>query len=195
MKPAHNFGRWFRFYARAIDDLKVQGLSDALFKTWVNILCVASDDDGAIPDIETLSFRLRLSRKETEKRIAALVGARLIDNDDGVLVPHDWDQRQFSDHSKAAARIKKYRDKREAAGLTRGGEGYAKHKPALMQRDGGACVYCGSTASLCIDHEIPFDLGGTDDFSNLVIACRTCNSKKGSRTPEQAGMKRFQAAA
>lgn len=29
---------------------------------------------------------------------------------------------------------------------------------------------------------------GSDLADNLVTACRSCNSSKGSRTPEQAGM-------
>ena len=59
--PAHNFGRWFRFYIRSLDDLKVQAMSGDLFKTWVNLLSLAAEQDGALPDIATIAFRLRLS--------------------------------------------------------------------------------------------------------------------------------------
>lgn len=58
----------------------------------------------------------------------------------------------------------------------------------VYARDGKRCRYCGSTDRLSIDHLIPRCQGGTDHESNLVVACRTCNSRKGGRTPEQAGM-------
>ncbi|HEX6293396.1 MAG TPA: HNH endonuclease [Herpetosiphonaceae bacterium] len=35
-----------------------------------------------------------------------------------------------------------------------------------------------------IDHVIPQSKGGTHDLSNLVLACRSCNSRKGARMTE-----------
>ena len=45
----------------------------------------------------------------------------------------------------------------------------------------GTCVYCGSTHNLSLDHLIPRLQGGEDAADNLVTACRSCNSSKGSR--------------
>lgn len=59
----------------------------------------------------------------------------------------------------------------------------------LYLRDGSACVYCNSRSNLTIDHVKPKCDGGSDDWSNLVTACRSCNKRKGGRTPEAAGMK------
>jgi 5-methylcytosine-specific restriction endonuclease McrA len=50
---------------------------------------------------------------------------------------------------------------------------------AVLDRDGRICHWCGGTATTT-DHVIPKRLGGTDDMSNLVAACRACNS---GRTP------------
>lgn len=66
-------------------------------------------------------------------------------------------------------------------------------KPLLRQpriskrsrRVGGACAYCGSTHDLSRDHVVPKSRGGSLDPSNIVIACRNCNSAKGNRTPEE----------
>lgn len=45
------------------------------------------------------------------------------------------------------------------------------------------CFYCGCEDSqLCIDHFIPQSLGGSDHISNLVNACRRCNSGKSNRS-------------
>lgn len=55
-------------------------------------------------------------------------------------------------------------------------------------RDGHACRYCGSGDDLTVDHVVPRCRGGSDRLENLVVACRSCNSRKGGRTPAQAGM-------
>lgn len=44
-----------------------------------------------------------------------------------------------------------------------------------------ACCYCGSTASLAVDHLIPRIKGGSDEADNLIWACRSCNSSKQGR--------------
>lgn len=58
----------------------------------------------------------------------------------------------------------------------------------IFKRDQLRCVYCGSKDNLTIDHVVPKSTGGRDTWDNLVTACQKCNSKKGSMTPEEAGM-------
>lgn len=59
----------------------------------------------------------------------------------------------------------------------------------LFRRDGFRCQYCGrSDATLTIDHVIPRSRGGTNRWDNLITACKSCNTLKGNRTPEEAGM-------
>lgn len=60
--------------------------------------------------------------------------------------------------------------------------------PAVMERDRETCRYCGTTDNITVDHVVPRCQGGTDHEANLVACCRSCNSRKGGRTPEQAGM-------
>lgn len=47
------------------------------------------------------------------------------------------------------------------------------------------CFYCGINPGDGIDHVIPISKGGDNRPSNMVWACRSCNSSKGPRTPEQ----------
>lgn len=59
----------------------------------------------------------------------------------------------------------------------------------IFKRDGNKCRYCGATAEdapLTIDHVVPVALGGSDEPSNLVTACRPCNSGKSSSSPDAA---------
>ena len=60
----------------------------------------------------------------------------------------------------------------------------------VVARDGGICAYCGDAdgPEMTMDHIIPRAQGGTHTWENVVCACRRCNHKKGSRTPEQAKM-------
>jgi|TARA_B100000073_G_C23426250_1_gene449298 hypothetical protein len=60
---------------------------------------------------------------------------------------------------------------------------------AIYVRDGHKCQYCGATRRLTIDHVIPKSKGGTDDWENLVVACSSCNIKKGDKMLEQSGLK------
>lgn len=65
---------------------------------------------------------------------------------------------------------------------------------AIKKRDRNRCRYCGikvdwrdrrSSAGATYDHVDP---DGPNTLENVVVACRGCNSRKGGRTPEDAGM-------
>jgi len=63
------------------------------------------------------------------------------------------------------------------------------NKKNMLKRDNFTCQYCGKKKqNLTIDHVVPKDLGGKDEWENLVTACVECNNKKGNRTPTQANM-------
>lgn len=51
----------------------------------------------------------------------------------------------------------------------------------IFDRDGNACLECGATENLTIDHIRPVVLGGDDADSNLQTLCKLCNSRKGGR--------------
>jgi len=62
---------------------------------------------------------------------------------------------------------------------------------ALFKRDAHLCMYCGShfqERDLSRDHVTPISQKGADCWSNVVSACKRCNSHKAGRTPEQAQM-------
>lgn len=61
----------------------------------------------------------------------------------------------------------------------------------LFARDNHQCQYCGQTRpmnQLSLDHVVPRSLGGHTTWENIVCSCMKCNSRKGGRTPHQAGM-------
>ncbi|MEE9172956.1 MAG: HNH endonuclease [candidate division NC10 bacterium] len=65
------------------------------------------------------------------------------------------------------------------------------NKKNILKRDGYTCQYCGRNGSerMTIDHVVPRFLGGKTIWENVVSACRSCNTRKGNRTPQQAEMR------
>jgi len=62
-------------------------------------------------------------------------------------------------------------------------------RKAVLARDDYTCVYCGSKQNLTIDHVFPRFRGGETTWENVVCCCLKCNNKKGSRTPQECGMR------
>ena len=61
-------------------------------------------------------------------------------------------------------------------------------RQGVLLRDRHRCGYCGAPART-IDHVLPESRGGPWSWLNNVAACEACNARKGSRTPEEAGMR------
>ncbi len=62
----------------------------------------------------------------------------------------------------------------------------------ILMRDRYTCQYCHRmlpSGELTLDHVIPRSRAGESAWENLVACCHPCNNRKGSRTPEEAGMK------
>jgi 5-methylcytosine-specific restriction endonuclease McrA len=53
---------------------------------------------------------------------------------------------------------------------------------ALCEIFDGRCAYCDALAPLEIEHMTPITRGGAHDASNIVPACKSCNSGKRDRT-------------
>ena len=62
----------------------------------------------------------------------------------------------------------------------------------VFLRDRFTCQYCGAghkASELTLDHVVPRAAGGDTCWENVVTACRRCNTIKGDRLPDQAGMR------
>ena len=67
--------------------------------------------------------------------------------------------------------------------------GLTKHR--LFIRDRQICAYCGGRfveLDLTVEHIVPVSRGGRHEWTNVVTACRSCNTRKGNRRPEEAHM-------
>lgn len=104
---------WFRAYSEMLDDPKVQRLHPVLFKAWMNILCLACENDGLLPSDDDIAFRLRCSPQDAKQHMDELILAGLVDLDSaGKRSPHNWNARQFVSDS-STDRVRKFRMKRK----------------------------------------------------------------------------------
>lgn len=73
-------------------------------------------------------------------------------------------------------------------------------KRNVLVRDNFTCAYCGvrptenNHIQMTIDHVVPRSVCrvkgiNPNTWENTVTACKRCNTKKGGRTPEEAGMR------
>jgi 5-methylcytosine-specific restriction endonuclease McrA len=54
----------------------------------------------------------------------------------------------------------------------------------LIERDGRSCVWCGRelwARDLTLEHVVPRSRGGHATPENALVACRSCNRRRGSR--------------
>ena len=65
----------------------------------------------------------------------------------------------------------------------------------LFARDGYRCQFCRRSQGelrhrecLTRDHLVPLSRGGDNEWTNVVTACSSCNTRKGNHLPEECGM-------
>jgi uncharacterized protein (DUF2267 family) len=106
--------RWFRFYADAMRNPKVARLNDLQFRLWVELLAVASENDGLIPGLDDLKHILKRRLDHLSRAVKDLISTGLIDVLDDGYEPHSWAKYQYkSDVS--TDRVVKHRAKRNVS--------------------------------------------------------------------------------
>jgi 5-methylcytosine-specific restriction endonuclease McrA len=73
-------------------------------------------------------------------------------------------------------------------------------RESILARDNYTCGYCGvkpgdrygsgvlRVSDLTMDHIVPISKGGKWKYSNLITACKVCNSSKADKSLEDSGM-------
>ena len=127
--------RWFRFYAEALRDPKVRQLSDALFRTWIDILCLASEYGGEVP-VTDLQHRLPHRSNVTFDRVCALVDRGLLEYGGGLIIPHNWFGRQYrSDSSTQRVQRHRLRKNNRYRNVSREGHVTAPEKKKVSKKE------------------------------------------------------------
>lgn len=146
--------------------------------------------DGHVEDefVEEIFDLARVRSDDARGRLVNVLVKRelWLPDDRGGFSIHD-----YLDHNPSREQVEANRewDKRRQQ-LSRDPELVA----AIKKRDRNRCRYCTvkvdwkdrrSSAGATYDHVDP---DGPNTLENVVVACRGCNSRKGGRTPEAAGM-------
>ncbi len=143
-------------------------LRPSAFAGWVRALCWAGkymrEHDWLIPDSATRMFF-------NKRDIASLLEIGWLVEAEGGYRPPMQDRRGrdlWRPGPRPAAELRRKKIPHRVRAL-------------IYERDGGACVTCGSTDRLTLDHIKPFSHGGSDEPDNLQTMCLPCNSRKGAR--------------
>lgn len=183
---------WGRLDDKANGNAKLLALSDSAWRMWGCglIYCQNNLTDGFIPSFAIDAFGVRAKNKQAvaDELCRSLVPGKgplwhKVDSGYQVHDYLDWnDSRESVEKQRLAALQRKLL--LENPGL----------RKQIRDRDGDDCRYCGRTVRW---NDRKGQLGGTYDhvrplggnaLDNVVVACRSCNSRKGGRTPEAAGM-------
>lgn len=106
--------RWFRFYSDAVRNPKIAKLSDQQFRLWIELLSLACENDGKIPDLESLKHILKRRLDHLSRGLKELISAGLMEPLEAGYQPKNWKERQFiSDTS--THRVRKLRQKRNVS--------------------------------------------------------------------------------
>jgi hypothetical protein len=114
-QPLHY--RWFRFENDAINDPRVLSVTVASRWIWVCLQCICSKNDGQLPSLKHTAIMLRMEQKELKAAIDDLIKVGLLERNQGVIRPADWDRLQCRSDADPtnAERQKRFRDRKSNA--------------------------------------------------------------------------------
>lgn len=75
---------WIKLYRDILDDIEWHELDPRSAKVLVMLWLIASENDGSLPDVKRLAFRLRMTEKDTEASLIKL--SHWLDQDDIDLI-------------------------------------------------------------------------------------------------------------
>lgn len=155
--------RWFRMYGADVFT-EISHLSARAALHYLRLLATAYSHLGDVHEARCVYSDNWMSKQARRKAMAELEDAGLVWRDGANIRVRHYDPRNhgFAIQRKPIP---------------------AEVRAAVYERDGNACVYCGATDRLTLDHVIPVSRCGSDDMDNLVCACLACNISKGRRAP------------
>lgn len=153
---------WIKLHRKLLDNLDYFKLSGQSAKALPLIWLIASEEDGALPEVSVLAFRLRTSEKAAIEIVEELTERGFIhsggNGPEKSKPGRSWPSRHIPD----------------------------KVRIAVFQRDNGCCVWCKSKENIEFDHKTPVSKGGESIESNIQLLCRSCNRKKRAKDAAQA---------
>ena len=162
---------WIKLHRGLLDNPDYFRLSPDAGKALPLLWLLASEKDGILPEAPDVAFRLRISEELASTILAEMVTRKFF-----VDAAH---AEQDGPDATPAQRVAK-------------SNGFgSRHIPdevkrLVWERDQGRCITCESDANIEYDHKHPVSKGGTSDFDNVQLLCRTCNRRKRAKIQQVA---------
>src|SRR2546423_11703610 len=109
----------------------------------------------------------------------------------GAVFVEEFDAGRVLRSPRAVSRVPSVVRLRRYVNVRRRRQSEFMRRRRIFVRDRFRCQYCGQKRSaheLTLDHITPRSQAGRSTPENLATACVPCNTRKGSRTPEEARM-------
>ena len=100
---------WFRFHRKVVHNYTVQSLDPAMFRMWINLMCLA-DDDGLLPPIDAVSFALHETKESVSSAFQTLQNETLIETDGETFHIARWKEKQYKSDT-STERVKRFRNR------------------------------------------------------------------------------------
>lgn len=143
--------RWFRSYADTHRNPKVAALSDSDFRLWHQLLCIAAENEGLIPPLETLKSLLKRRLDHLKSAIERLVKGGLIDQLETGFAPRNWLERQYKSDC-STDRVKRFRNGGGNVSETPPDTEAEREEEKAMPDKSGAYAFFGQTIKLTPRH-------------------------------------------
>lgn len=170
-------------------------MTKAYTKPRVKLICASCGKDFEVPDRESRKNAKYCSKKcmgigmsgENHANYKHGYGNRLTPEVRIKYHRNYYEKNKISAHKRAFLHKAKSRTRLKVKGFHT-----FEEWQELVVRNNSLCFYCGvlttiedGPTKLTRDHVIPLSRGGTDDISNIVPSCKSCNSSKGDKTLEE----------
>ena len=109
--------RWFRFYHEARTDRKLEALTDAQYRVWINLLCYAAEQEqrGAIEIESEYLLAIECARGDEElltDTLSVLVKLGIVERDADEVIFVNWGKRQY-DSDNSTERVRAFRERQK----------------------------------------------------------------------------------
>lgn len=114
---------WLKLYFEILDDPKMGRLSDHLWRRAIEIFLLAGEQaqDGLLPSVDDMSWRLRTSVEELTEILQVLAGLEIVhETPEGWVVTH-FKSRQYSESLERVRRYRNAKSNAESNGYGSGG--------------------------------------------------------------------------
>lgn len=154
---------WIKVYTKILENPKVGQLDDKTWRIMMELFLVAGEtfDDGRLPDIKTIAWKLRRTTNEIKSALQKLeeIGTVTL-TDDYVLI-----SKEFFD---------------DIPELIRNSTDYSRWRKSVFIRDEYKCQYCGQAGGKLNAHHIKRFVdypAGRLDLDNGITLCESCHRK------------------